>query len=874
MPFPTAHRVTTAHLQAAYPFMSEGGLGGRGTYIGNDLFGGAFVYDPWELYRQGVLTNPNALIAGTVGKGKALAVDTPVPTAGGWTTMGALEVGDRVFDELGRQVEVIAATEVLRDRACYRVTFSDGQQIVADAEHQWVTWDHRARNSLQQDRKRDRRRPPARRRQGTDAQIARARRLAEDASTPAALTVAEVARHVGCSDAVVRAAARSLPTLGTTQRPLDRPTTTGRRFARQAPTRTFARTLLAAGVLARLDAVLSDQRDKRVPPGVRTTVELRATLWHATGGSRRRNHAIPLCGELDHPKADLPIDPYVLGAWLGDGGADRGVITCAPSDRWIVDRIAEAGYEVRDRGGLAWSVPGLKVQLRALGVLGDKHVPDAYLCAAPDQRLALLQGLMDTDGHASASGQCEFTSVNPRLAAAVQELATGLGIKAVTTQDRARLEGRDCGPRYRVRFQARRQVFSLPRKQARLDAKNGRGRQYRNEFRYVTAVEPVPSVPVRCIQVDSPTGLFLAGRGCVPTHNSALVKSYIWRQSIFGRRSVVLSPKPGEYDRLAEKMGATPISLFPGGTVRLNPLDPMIAPQAGGETAVAQHRETLLVSLAEAAVRRPLEPEEVTACGLALNEARPDANGVLTLPAVVDALLRPTEEAARSVAVDVATLAADGRKCGLALRRLVTGDLRGMFDSPTTSGVTLGGPLTVIDLSRMYNSPALGIIMLCANAWQQAAVSRSDGGKWIAVSEEAWATLRYNSVARAMQESFKLARSYGVQHVIVMHRLSDLEAAGAAGSETRTLAQGLLEDTETRIILNQPPGEIATAVRLLGLTEAEAALLPTLPRARGLWKIADRSFLVDHRLSPEEWDIIDTDARMAVEAPPGRPAEV
>ncbi len=545
MPFPTAHRVTTAHLQAAYPFMSEGGLGGRGTYIGNDLFGGAFVYDPWELYRQGVLTNPNALIAGTVGKGKALAVDTPVPTPGGWTTMGALEVGDRVFDELGRQVDVAAATEVLHDRPCYRVTFSDGQQIVADAEHQWVTWDHRARNSLEQERKRDRRRPAARRRQGADAQIQRARRLAGDAAMPAALTSAEVARHVGCSDAVVRAAARPLIPVGRTQRPLDRPTTTGRVLTRQAPTRTYARTLLAARVLERLDAAVSDQRDKRIAPGVRTTAELRASLWHVTGASPRRNHAIPLCGELDHPKADLPIDPYVLGAWLGDGGADRGVVTCAPSDRWIVDRIAEAGYEVRDRGGMAWSVRGLKVQLRALGVLGDKHVPDVYLLAAPDQRLALLQGLMDTDGHAAESGQCAFTSVNPRLAAAVQELATGLGIKAVTTQDRAQLDGRDCGPRYRVRFQARLPVFSLPRKQARLDAKNARGRRYRNEFRYVTAVEPVPSVPTRCIQVDSPTGLFLAGRGCVPTHNSALVKSYIWRQSIFGRRSVVLSPKPG-----------------------------------------------------------------------------------------------------------------------------------------------------------------------------------------------------------------------------------------------------------------------------------------------------------------------------------------
>ncbi|MPZ89193.1 MAG: ATP-binding protein [Nitriliruptorales bacterium] len=354
--------------------------------------------------------------------------------------------------------------------------------------------------------------------------------------------------------------------------------------------------------------------------------------------------------------------------------------------------------------------------------------------------------------------------------------------------------------------------------------------------------------------------------GVVGKGKSALVKSYILRQQVFGRRAVVLSPKPGEYDRLAEAMGVTPISLYPGGAVRLNPLDAMIAPADATPTAVAQHRETLLVSLAEAAVRRPLEPEEVTATGLALAEANPGNNGVLTLPAVVDALLRPTRSAAESIAVDVETLAQDGRKAGLALRRMVTGDLRGMFDAPTTPGVSLGGPLTLIDLSRMYSSPALGIIMLCANAWQQAAVSRSDSSKWISVSEEAWATLRYTSVARGMQESYKLARSYGVQNIIVLHRLSDLEATGAAGSETRTLARGLLEDTETRIILNQPPGEISTAVRLLGLTDAEAALLPGLPRGRALWKIAGRSFLVDHRLSQSEWPIIDTDAGMNVGA--------
>ena len=71
-----AHRVSTAHLQAAYPFMSEGGLGGRGVYIGRELLGGAFCYDPWELYGQGTLTNPNMLVAGQVGRGKSSFIKT------------------------------------------------------------------------------------------------------------------------------------------------------------------------------------------------------------------------------------------------------------------------------------------------------------------------------------------------------------------------------------------------------------------------------------------------------------------------------------------------------------------------------------------------------------------------------------------------------------------------------------------------------------------------------------------------------------------------------------------------------------------------------------------------------------------------------
>ena len=72
--FVPPHRTTTAHVQAAYPLMFSQGLGSRGTYIGRELLGGSFCYDPWELYAQGLLTNPNILVIGQVGRGKSSLV--------------------------------------------------------------------------------------------------------------------------------------------------------------------------------------------------------------------------------------------------------------------------------------------------------------------------------------------------------------------------------------------------------------------------------------------------------------------------------------------------------------------------------------------------------------------------------------------------------------------------------------------------------------------------------------------------------------------------------------------------------------------------------------------------------------------------------
>ncbi len=82
---------------------------------------------------------PHVLIAGATGAGKALALDTPIPTPRGWTTMGEVQPGDEVFDENGRPCTVTAATPVMLGRPCYEVEFSDGTVIVADAEHLWRT---------------------------------------------------------------------------------------------------------------------------------------------------------------------------------------------------------------------------------------------------------------------------------------------------------------------------------------------------------------------------------------------------------------------------------------------------------------------------------------------------------------------------------------------------------------------------------------------------------------------------------------------------------------------------------------------------------------------------------------------------------------
>lgn len=381
--------------------------------------------------------------------GKALDIKTPIPTPEGFKTMGEMEAGDKVFDERGEICNVLAVSEIYQNHECYKVRFSDGGEIVADAGHKWYVQD-------------------------------------------------------GDKEAIL------------------------------------------------------------------TTEEISVNLKK---GNRNR-YAIPVAKPLKLPEKDLPVDAYTLGAWLGDGNSYSAQLTLHEKDAEIAKKIEAAGHKViicREniciRGhdmrivgktksdhcaecsrqfALHHKWKGIRDiqidpiiaprvtlygKLRALGVIGNKHIPPIYLRASYEQRLELLRGLMDTDGTVSAKGRCEITQKSKILAENIFELLQTLGLKptlktkkAVCANSKTRAESAV----YRINFLAYSDtsVFHLQRKLARQKSREN-CRVTETERRRIVNVEKVASVPTKCIAVDSPGHLYLAGKNFVPTHNSEILLNVV-----------------------------------------------------------------------------------------------------------------------------------------------------------------------------------------------------------------------------------------------------------------------------------------------------------------------------------------------------------
>lgn len=378
------------------------------------------------------------------GFGKLVSLETEIPTPTGWTTMGMLRVGDEVFDERGQPC-VVTGKYYPPVTQAYRMTFSDGSIIEADADHQWVTWTHRDRKQYL--------------RHGTKIDFP--------------------------------------PDWATWRGHIHR----GGRSTKGTVIGSFG-------------------------AEVRTTEQIRATLTHSA--RRDTNHCIPLAGALQLPHARLPVDPWVLGYWLGNGSTGSGHITSGShkgqmDSGHVCAQIRAAGLEVRCtdnplRGSSSVRPIGLERHLEEALVLDQKHVPSIYLRASEPQRLALLRGLLDSDGYASKSS-VEFCSTQRILAEAVYELVVSLSERCVFSEGRATLDGRDMGPKYRVTWRpSRYNPFSLPRKAALVGEIGAQGLRMRH--RMIDNIEPIPAKPMACISVDSPSRMYLVGRAMIPTHNT------------------------------------------------------------------------------------------------------------------------------------------------------------------------------------------------------------------------------------------------------------------------------------------------------------------------------------------------------------------
>lgn len=338
---------------------------------------------------------------------KGLALDTPLPTPDGWTTMGDVRPGDQVLGRDGRPCTVTVKSATKRI-GTYVVTFDDGAVVICDSEHLWET-------------------------------------------------------------------------------------TTGQ------------------------------------PRVARTTVKdietIRDTLYSRQG---QRDHRVVMPAPLDLPEAKVPIEPYLLGVWLGDG-AVRGGTICKERDLFEVlasDDVPLGIEQVDARtGAITRTVLGLTGLLRDTNLLHNKHIPVGYLRGSHEQRLRLLQGLMDTDGTWNRPRRTAvFNTVNEELARQVEELLLTLGQRPHVASFTA--QGFGLAVRaWAVEFTPVDLVpFRLPRKAALTLASTKRTTMARR--RVITAVEPGPDVETACIAVDSPDSMYLCGRRMVPTHNTGRVDEY------------------------------------------------------------------------------------------------------------------------------------------------------------------------------------------------------------------------------------------------------------------------------------------------------------------------------------------------------------
>jgi hypothetical protein len=370
---------------------------------------------------------------------KGLALTTQIPTPSGWTTMGAVKVGDEVFSSDGLPCRVMVKSATKRI-GTYIVRFRDGATVVCDREHLW--W----------------------------------------------------AMRIGSG----------------------------------------SKRMEVVGVEAMADSVKVGK------------------------AARQANWRVPVAEPLVLPQLTLPVPPYVLGCWLGDGSLGCGRIS---KHAELFAEIEREGFEVGpippsqlDKKAPSRTVHGLAPMLRGAGVLHNRYIPHPYLRASLTQRQALIQGLMDSDGTWNkARHRAEFSSTSKALAEGMYELLISVGEQphmAWGTSHGFGVQVESCRVDWSpLRFNP----FRTPVKASRVEVSELQ--KERARFRTISSIECGPDVETACIAVGSANRTYLCGAEMVPTHNTTGSRwlehikltgpeiSHIWQVSMYGAALITSGQK-------------------------------------------------------------------------------------------------------------------------------------------------------------------------------------------------------------------------------------------------------------------------------------------------------------------------------------------
>ena len=269
---------------------------------------------------------------------------------------------------------------------------------------------------------------------------------------------------------------------------------------------------------------------------------------------------IPNCSPIEYPEVDLPLDPYILGALLGDGTMTTHTPKIASSDPFIIDefqRILGSDFEIRrdfsttnnhtivdrlkcevecvSRKGNAYvSNKGNRLTQAILNLgltksCSEKFIPSIYKTASIEQRFDLLRGLMDTDGSVNKDGSTEFTNTNLNLIRDVADLCRSLGIRCQIGEDKREgqaheIKGHKCvrSKYYRLYINTTKEIFRLPRK---LELLKNKKYQLAHDYISIVDIEKTNTFEEQqCITVDNLDHTYLT-TDYVVTHNSFIASS-------------------------------------------------------------------------------------------------------------------------------------------------------------------------------------------------------------------------------------------------------------------------------------------------------------------------------------------------------------